>query len=162
MKYITFDQAIPHLQRYSQDAAGFDLHAAPYPTPEGRRFPTEDGYLVEPGRHVVVATGVGVEIPPGHAGLILLRSRLGIGAGCGVHVGLIDPDYRGEIFVALFGHALTQPLLIRPYERFAQLLLVTIITPTPERVTELSPSARGVGMAGSTGSGGIASGARVP
>ena len=70
--------------------AGLDLYAL------------EDAQL-GPGARAQVRTGIAVEIPPGHAGLVLPRS--GLAARHGIALvnapGLIDAGYRGEIRVLL-------------------------------------------------------------
>ena len=56
-----------------------------------------------PGERASVGTGIAVEIPPGHAGLVLPRS--GLAARHGIALvnapGLIDSGYRGEVRVLL-------------------------------------------------------------
>lgn len=70
--------------------AGLDLHAA---------VPAR----LAPGERVGVGTGIAIEIPLGHAGLVLPRS--GLAARHGVALvnspGLIDSGYRGEVRVLL-------------------------------------------------------------
>ena len=67
-----------------------------------------DLYALEPatlgaGERAAVRTGVAVEIPQGHAGLVLPRS--GLAARHGIALvnapGLIDAGYRGELQVLL-------------------------------------------------------------
>src|SRR5919106_1996474 len=70
--------------------AGLDLRAA-------------EGTTIRPGKRASVGTGIAIEIPPGHAGLVLPRS--GLAAKHGISLvnapGLIDSGYRGEIRVLL-------------------------------------------------------------
>ena len=58
---------------------------------------------IGPGERASVGTGIAVEIPPGHAGLVLPRS--GLAAEHGIALvnapGLIDSGYRGEVRVLL-------------------------------------------------------------
>jgi len=148
--YVKLDPAVPDLARHSAGAGGIDLVAAPIADEAGaRHFPYPEGYLIDAGGSALIATGVAVAIPAGHAGIILLRSSFGIRAQLSVHVGLIDSDYRGEIFVRVIGGP--HPCRIRPYERFAQLLVVPFLQASPVQVPTLDATRRGRGWAGSTG-----------
>ncbi len=89
-------------------------------------------------------------------GLVLPRSGLGHKKGLvlGNTVGLIDPDYAGEILISVWNRSAvgSPPLEISPGERIAQLVFVPIVRPTFEVVTEFSTqTARGAGGFGSTG-----------
>jgi dUTP pyrophosphatase len=151
IRYQRCDPNVPELRRHSAGAAGLDLVAASMPWEGERIFPDERGYVIFPGKSTTIATGIAVELPAGTCGLVLMRSKYGIKGGLQVHVGLIDPDYRGEIFVAVFGSGLEEPLVIPPYERFAQLLVVPFLDTQPVEVEALGETARGSGWGGSTG-----------
>ena len=58
---------------------------------------------IGPGERWGVGTGVAVEVPPGHAGLVLPRSGLAREHGIALvnSPGLIDSGYRGELRVLL-------------------------------------------------------------
>ena len=120
--------------------AGYDLHAVEA---------TELG----PGERAAVRTGIAVEIPPGHAGLVLPRS--GTAARHGIALvnapGLIDSGYRGELKVLLLNTDRRETFAIEPGDRIAQLLLVRVETPEVEEVAALTASARGEGGFGSSG-----------
>jgi dUTP pyrophosphatase len=93
---------------------------------------------------------------PNLAALVLPRSGLGHRKGLvlGNLVGLIDPDYTGPILVSTWNRnpAGSEPIVITPGERFAQLLFVPIARPVLRPVTAFSAnSERGVGGFGSTG-----------
>lgn len=63
---------------------------------------------------------------------------------------VIDPDYRGEVIVAL--HNDTDELQsVEPGERIAQLVLTPFITEEFEVADELDETERGEGGFGSTG-----------
>jgi dUTP pyrophosphatase len=108
---------------------------------------------LEPGARASIATGIAVEIDPGHAGLVLPRS--GLAARHGISVvnapGLIDAGYRGELRVLLLNTDRTETFTLRAGDRIAQLVIVAISTENPVEVTELSDSVRGVGGFGSSG-----------
>ena len=121
--------------------AGLDLYAL------------EDA-LLAPGERASVPTGIAVQIPPGHAGLVLPRS--GLAARHGISVvnapGLIDAGYRGEVRVLLLNTDRERPVELSAGDRIAQLGLVRVELPIPVEVRSLTDSQRGAGGFGSSGS----------
>jgi dUTP pyrophosphatase len=107
-----------------------------------------------PGERAVVGTGIAVAIPPGHAGLVLPRSGLAARHGLGkVNApGLIDEGYRGEVKVILLNTDRTEPFVVEPGMRIAQLVVVELPQVEVVEVDELPPSERGAGGLGSSGS----------
>lgn len=126
------------LPRYSSDAAaGADLHAS-------------EALLLGPGERAAVPTGIHLELPPGHVGLVWPRSGLALKHGIDTLAGVIDSDYRGELRVVLVNHG-REPFRIETGDRVAQLLVQRV-----ERVSfvageGLSATGRGTGGFGSTG-----------
>lgn len=120
--------------------AGHDLHAA-------------ETARIEPGERASVGTGIAVEIPPGHAGLVLPRS--GLAARHGIAVvnapGLIDAGYRGEVRVLLLNTDKHDAFDVNPGDRIAQLLIVPHAAPEVVEVESLEETVRGAGGFGSTG-----------
>lgn len=106
-----------------------------------------------PGERRLVPCGIAVEIPEGYVGLVLPRS--GISASRGLSFvnacGVIDAGYRGEISVIAVNLDPRAQLRIEKGERIAQLLVVPVAQPEVECVEELSPSDRGEGGFGSSG-----------
>ena len=94
-----------------------------------------------------------VEIPEGHAGLVLPRS--GLAARHGIALvnapGLIDAGYRGEIRVLLLNTDRRAPFAIGPGDRIAKLLVTPFATLAPIEAPELATSRRAEGGFGSTG-----------
>lgn len=134
------DQAI--LPTYgSAYAAGADLYAL-----------LGDDITIEAGQTVLVHTGIALELPVGHAGLIYARSGLASKKGLAPanKVGVIDCDYRGEVMVALHNHG-NVAQTVSGGERIAQLVITPYITATFLEADELSDTARGAGGFGSTG-----------
>lgn len=121
--------------------AGLDLHAA------------EAAVVAPAGGRTSVGTGLAVEIPPGHAGLVLPRS--GLAARHGVTLanspGLIDPGYRGELRILLLNSDPDEAFEVSVGDRIAQLVLVPFVEADPVEVAELSETERGAGGFGSTG-----------
>ena len=126
-----------------------------------RAYPGDAGldlYALErvelaPGERASVRTGIAVEIPDGHAGLVLPRS--GLAARHGIALvnapGLIDAGYRGELHVLLLNTDRGTAFTVSPGDRIAQLVLVTVETPEVAEVVELALSERGHGGFGSSG-----------
>jgi dUTP pyrophosphatase len=126
--------------RAHEDDAGYDLHAA-------------EAATIAPGERAMIATGIAVELPPRHAGLVVPRS--GLAARHGISVvnapGLIDSGYRGEVKVLLLNTDREQAFEVRPGDRIAQLVVTPIATPDVVEAAELAESNRGSGGFGSTG-----------
>jgi len=106
-----------------------------------------------PGARAMVRTGLAVELPPGHAGLVLPRS--GLAARHGIALvnapGLIDAGFRGELQVLLLNTDREAAFSVAPGDRIAQLVVVAVAAPEPVEVEELAGSTRGAGGFGSSG-----------
>lgn len=126
--------------RANEGDAGLDLYAC------------ETAHL-GPGERWSVGTGVAVEIPQGHAGLVLPRSGLAREHGIALvnSPGLIDSGYRGEIRVLLINSDPAEIFRVQPGDRIAQLLVVPIASADPVEAEALAESARGAGGFGSSG-----------
>jgi len=96
---------------------------------------------------------VGVEIPEGHAGLVLPRSGLARDHGIALvnAPGLIDSGYRGELRVLLLNTDPAETFRVEPGDRIAQLVITPIATPAVVETQGLSESVRGEGGFGSSG-----------
>lgn len=127
--------------RANPDDAGLDLYAA------------ERATVGPGGGRASVGTALAVEIPPGHAGLVLPRS--GIAARHGVTLanapGLVDSGYRGELRVLLLNTDPGQPFEVAPGDRIAQLVLTPFLEADPGFAETLSASTRGAAGFGSSG-----------
>ncbi len=106
-----------------------------------------------PGSGPAVRTGVAVEIPAGHAGLVMPRSGLASRHGIALvnAPGLIDSGYRGEVQVLLLNTDRTQTCQLAAGDRIAQLVLIAVATPAVVEVDALGHSERGAGGFGSSG-----------
>lgn len=98
-------------------------------------------------------TGVAVEIPPGHVGLVFPRSSVTVktSLSLGNGVGVIDSDYRGTI---KFQFRNTNQFMTTKYkvgDRIGQLVVIPCLLPEYKATTELSDTERGEGGFGSTG-----------
>lgn len=125
----------------SSEAAGADLYAC-----------LESAIEIPAGQTVLIPTGVAIELPQNTVGLVYARSSLATKANLAPanKVGVIDSDYRGEIFVPLYNHGQIEQK-IEPQDRIAQLIVTPYITAQFEEVDSLNETARGAGGFGSTG-----------
>jgi dUTP pyrophosphatase len=130
------DMPLPEYQ--TPGAAGLDLRAA------------EGGFL-RAGEVRPWATGIAVEIPPGHEGQIRGRSGLAATRAIFAHVGTIDADFRGEVKVILVNLGV-DPFEIKPGDRIGQLVVAPVSRVTVMSASVLGDTARGAGGFGSTGS----------
>jgi dUTP pyrophosphatase len=134
------------------------LHPAARP-PERSR-PGDAGYdlrclesvVLASGGRRKVATGVAIALPEGVCGLVVPRSGLAARHGVVPTLGLIDPNFRGELCVTLMNTG-SEPFRAEAGDRIAQLLLLPFWAPALTVVDELPPSPddRGVNGWGSSG-----------
>jgi dUTP pyrophosphatase len=108
---------------------------------------------IGPGERWSVGTGIAVEIPAGHAGLVLPRSGLAKKHGIALvnAPGLIDSGYRGEVRVLLLNTDPAETFRVEAGDRIAQLVLTPIALAEPVETKALAESARGDGGFGSSG-----------
>ena len=85
---------------------------------------------LDPGERALVGTGLAVAIPEGYAGFVQPRSGLAARHGLTVvnSPGLVDSGYRGELRVVLLNTDRTEPFVVEPGMRIAQL----VVLPIPE------------------------------
>ena len=107
---------------------------------------------INPDRVFKMGTGVSIAMPEGMAAVILPRSSTGTnGLWLANTVGLIDPDYRGQIFLALWNRS-DKPIKILEGDRVAQMMFLPFIRPELCLVDKFTTeTARGAGGFGSTG-----------
>jgi dUTP pyrophosphatase len=126
-------------ERAHDDDAGLDLRSV-------------ESLVLKPGERAMVRTGLAIELPAGHAGLVVPRS--GLAARHGISVvnapGLIDAGYRGEVKVILLNTG-ADPFPVDVGDRIAQLVIVAVAVLEVVEAESLEASARGDGGFGSTG-----------
>jgi dUTP pyrophosphatase len=142
---VKFRKLVPEAvtPKYAQNGdAGMDLTATAF-----RRTETFMEY----------GTGIAVEIPSGHVGLLFPRSSITKapqGVSLKNSVGVIDSNYRGEILVRFEYPSRPDNVWINHVpkvgDKIAQLLIVPYPTIHFEEVEELSDTNRGDGGFGST------------
>jgi dUTP pyrophosphatase len=133
------DEAVLPSPAHESDA-GLDLYAC-------------EAAHIGPGERWSVGTGIAVDIPDGHAGLVLPRSGLAKRHGISLvnSPGLIDSGYRGEIRVLLLNTDPAEVFRVAPGDRIAQLVITPIALAEPVETEALANSARGDGGFGSSG-----------
>lgn len=104
---------------------------------------------LNPGDYGKFRTGVAFEFPAGYFGKIETRSGHS-SMGLFTTGGVIDGDYRGEVFVVLH-NAGKEALCIRSGDRIAQMLILPVFQGGIEEAAELTPTERGDKGFGSTG-----------
>lgn len=97
----------------------------------------------------VVDTGVCVELPKGHAGLLAMRSSV-CKTGMIIQQPLIDENFRGEIHILIMNPTDTD-FTYKAGDRICSLYVFPVYTEALEVVDELSDSNRGSNWSGSSG-----------
>jgi dUTP pyrophosphatase len=100
---------------------------------------------------MLVPTGLAIALPQGFEGQIRPRSGLALREGLTLinSPGTIDSDYRGEIQLIAVNLG-KEPVVIRPGQRIAQLVVQRVIRTHWQEVGELPPSGRQDGGFGHT------------
>lgn len=119
-------------------AAGFDLFAA-------------ENVSIEPGGRACVRTDIQLAVPAGCYARIAPRSGLALSRGIDVGAGVIDPDYRGNVFVLLYNFGSAR-FKARVGDRIAQLILERICFANLMEVDLLDDTIRGANGFGSSNS----------
>ena len=127
--------------RGSEYAAGYDLYAC-----------IDEPIEIYPHGTIKIGTGLAVQPPISFWTGIFARSGLATKQGlrpanC---IGVIDPDYRGQIIVALHNDT-NEIQTVQPNDRIGQILLMPRYEMNIQEVTELNDTNRGDGGFGSTG-----------
>lgn len=144
-KYEPFDKSIELLKYGSEFSSGCDLRSAvditiPSKGPTATIVPTGLRFEIENPR------GVEAQIRP-RSGMSVKNPMIEI------KFGTIDSDYRGDIGVIVFNHGDTH-FEVKRGDRIAQLVFAPVLAANIMMVStedQLSPTGRGVGGFGSTG-----------
>ena len=111
---LTKDAMLPKSR--TSGAAGYDL------------FSTRN-YTIPPYGKVLIDTELSIQIPPTSYGRIAPRSGLAAKHFIGVGAGVIDSDYRGNVYVLLFNFN-TISYKVNKYDSIAQLIIENISRPS--------------------------------
>lgn len=141
IKTLPHGEDLPLPSYATINSAGMDLLAA-----------IDNPKTLKPMERYLVPTGIAIALPEGFEAQI--RSRSGLAYKNGVVVinspGTIDPDYRGEIFVALINLS-QEEFIIEKGIRIAQMIICNFSQVNWNIVKELNETIRGNGGFGSTG-----------
>jgi dUTP pyrophosphatase len=139
MKFTRLTTTAITPSRGTESSAGLDLYA-------------DADVLVTSGASVMLGTGIAIEIPMDHVGLVFVRSSVGrSGVALANGLGVIDSDYRGEIKLCLIYNAGNGGQYIRKGQAVAQLVVMPYLHTELVEVDALSTTDRGAGGFGSTG-----------
>jgi dUTP pyrophosphatase len=132
---------------------GLELPAYAMPGDAGLDLRSAIDCTLAPLERRSVPCGIAVEIPEGHAGLVVPRSGLAERLGLSIvnSPGIIDSQYRGEVKVILVNLDKEKSLELRRGERIAQLVILAHPRINIVECDELSPTQRGEGGFGSSG-----------
>jgi len=128
--------------RETEGSVGYDVSAC-----------LDETVVIKPGETRMIGSGFAIALEPGYAAFLYARSGLGIKYGIAPAncVGVIDPDYRGEVIVGLKNSS-TEPFTINDRDRIAQMVITKCELPKPVASETLNETSRGGGRFGSTGS----------
>ncbi|MBC8170476.1 MAG: dUTP diphosphatase [Anaerolineae bacterium] len=122
-----------------QGDAGYDLYAI-------------EAYAIPPGGRTLISTGIYLEIPNQHVGIIKDRSSMA-SAGLQTMGGVIDSAYRGEVKVLLL-NTNNEVYEVKAGQKIAQMVVIRCYTDkvvVVESFDDLSATERGDRGFGSTG-----------
>lgn len=112
----------------------------------------DEPITLAPGERRLIPTGIAISIPKGMVAILSARSGLsykkGIAAANGI--GVIDSDYRGEIFFSSINLS-SEAYTVTPGERICQMMLMPVFAMNFTEVESLDETLRGAGGFGSTG-----------
>lgn len=128
------------------------FYATPLAAGADVRASNEIPITILPTATALVPTGLYFEIPSGYE--IQVRPRSGLAFKFQVTVlnapGTIDADYRGELKILLINHG-KEPFVVQKGDRIAQIVVKEVITADFVLTEALTPTGRGSGGFGSTG-----------
>ena len=131
-------------------ATGPFIPSYSHPEDAGADLKASESSIVPARGKALVSTGLCLELPEGHVGLIWPRSGLAVKHSIDCGAGVIDSTYRGEIKVLLFNHS-DENFTIESGNRIAQLLVQKIEHINFISVDSLEKTQRNEAGFGSTG-----------
>lgn len=107
-------------------------------------------YEIKPNEIARIETGIAMELPKGHVGLIWDKSSLSHKHGLKTLGGVLDEGYRGDVTIGLVNLS-NKKYQIHKGDKVAQILIQKIERPEVILANALSKSKRGERRYGSTG-----------
>jgi dUTP pyrophosphatase len=135
IKKLHPDAKIPHYAHAGD--AGFDLFVP-------------EGLTIKAGERKSIPLGLAMEIPEGHAGLLLDKSGLSHRNGLKSFGGVIDSGYRGEVHAGIMNLS-GEDYVFQKGDKIIQMLIMPVQTVNIIETDSLSNSERGAGAFGSSG-----------
>lgn len=143
VKFVKVREGAKVPEHGSKFAAGYDLSAC---------IPDMERVIIHPGETVKIPTGLAFAYPEGYFGAVCARS--GLATKCGLapanKIGILDEDYRGEVFIALHNHS-SEVQVVNHGDRIAQLILLPYLNVDFVESDKLDETERGEGGFGSSG-----------
>ena len=141
IRRLPSSEGLPLPAYQTAGSAGMDLHAA-----------VIEDVVIDPGRIVLVPTGLEVAIPDGFEGQVRPRSGLAVKHGISLPntPATIDSDYRGEIRVPVINLG-QEAFRVSRGMRIAQLVIAPVARIAWDEVCELPGTARASGGFGHSG-----------
>ena len=143
VKFVKVREGAKVPERGSKFAAGYDLSAC---------IPDMERVIIHSGETVKIPTGLAFAYPEGYFGAVCARS--GLATKCGLapanKIGILDEDYRGEVFIALHNHS-SETQVVNHGDRIAQLILLPYLNVDFVESDKLDETERGEGGFGSSG-----------
>jgi dUTP pyrophosphatase len=132
---VSDDKLIPTVA--TEGSAGYDMGLA-------------HGAVLRTGHKIKIGTGVKMEIPAGHVGLLAPRSSTGkLDLSLANTIGFIDSDFRGEICIVIKNVGYETQILYK-YDKLFQLVIVPVLVEPLNKVKTLSETSRDLVGYGST------------
>lgn len=144
VKYLNENAKLPVYG--SQYAAGMDVFSAVECS-----IPPLSRKLVGTGISMSWQSDIRLDDETNYYLRIAPRSGLAAKSSVDVGAGVVDYDYRGEVFVLLINNHQENTFEVRQGDKIAQLILEKCLRPVIGEVTEHSATERGVNGFGSTG-----------
>jgi len=133
IEMMMFPHAVGVPEYKTPGAAAMDLYAT-------------ESVMLYPGQSVLMPSGIAVRMPKNLCAEIMSRSGLGSREDVNVKmgVGLIDSDYRKEIFIPLINRSPEgEPVHIAAGDRVAQMRFTEVVHPEVEIAVAMDDNGRG-------------------
>lgn len=121
-----------------------------HPGDAGMDFYAIENVVFFPGKQERVHTGVAIEIPENHVGLIWDKSGVSFNMGLKIMGGVVDSSFRGELVMSLL-NTKNEKIVLEKGHKIAQMLIQKFEHCDIVEVKKLSETVRGHRREGSTG-----------